>query len=89
MMTNMKKAVRKIQKAKETNASPAKTKKVKVDASSQIPESMKRTPHKISDKERIQMIANNAYFRAHRRGFVPGCEQEDWLAAEAEVDATL
>lgn len=73
-MTNMKKAVSKIQKAKETNASPAKTKKVKVEAASQIPESNNRTSHKISEKERKQMIANNAYFRAHRRGFVPGGE---------------
>jgi hypothetical protein len=26
-----------------------------------------------------------AYFRAERRGFAPGYEVEDWLAAEAEV----
>lgn len=36
------------------------------------------------DREaRIRMAA---YLRAERRGFAPGCEWDDWLAAEAEVD---
>ena len=35
--------------------------------------------------ERRSMIANAAYFRAERRGFEPGHELEDWLAAEIEV----
>ncbi|HEY7889359.1 MAG TPA: DUF2934 domain-containing protein [Steroidobacteraceae bacterium] len=35
------------------------------------------------------MIAQAAYLRAERRGFAPGNEEEDWLAAEAEVDALL
>jgi Protein of unknown function (DUF2934) len=38
---------------------------------------------------RRTMIAENAYLRAERRGFAPGHETEDWLAAEAEVDALL
>jgi hypothetical protein len=33
------------------------------------------------------MIAERAYFRAERRGFVPGHELEDWLAAEREIAA--
>lgn len=36
---------------------------------------------------REQMIATAAYFRAEARGFVPGREMEDWLAAEQEFDA--
>jgi DUF2934 family protein len=32
-------------------------------------------------------IAEAAYWRAERRGFVPGQELDDWLAAEKEVDA--
>ena len=32
------------------------------------------------------MIAEAAYYRAQARGFVPGCELDDWLGAEAEVD---
>jgi hypothetical protein len=30
-------------------------------------------------------IAEAAYFRAERRGFVPGYEFDDWLAAETEI----
>ena len=30
-------------------------------------------------------IAETAYYRAQQRGFSPGYELEDWLAAEAEV----
>jgi hypothetical protein len=37
-------------------------------------------------KSRETMIAELAYFRALSRGFEPGHEVEDWLAAEAEVD---
>ena len=42
-----------------------------------------------ADDERIAMIAENAYYRAQGRGFVPGYEVEDWLAAEREIDALL
>jgi Protein of unknown function (DUF2934) len=35
------------------------------------------------------MIAENAYYRAQGRGFMPGYEFEDWLAAEREIDALL
>jgi hypothetical protein len=42
-----------------------------------------------SDDARRGMIAEGAYLRAERRGFAPGHEKEDWLAAEAEVDALL
>jgi hypothetical protein len=35
------------------------------------------------------LIAEAAFFRAEKRGFAPGNEEQDWLAAEAEVDAKL
>jgi hypothetical protein len=38
---------------------------------------------------RHDIVAQAAYFRAQRRGFEPGQELDDWLAAEAEVDAML
>lgn len=38
---------------------------------------------------REQMIAEAAYFRAERRGFVPGNEMTDWLEAEADVESVL
>jgi len=33
------------------------------------------------------LVRMTAYLRAERRGFAPGYEIEDWLAAEAEVSA--
>jgi hypothetical protein len=32
-----------------------------------------------------QRIEQEAYYRAERRGFAPGHELEDWLAAEREL----
>jgi hypothetical protein len=42
----------------------------------------------VDPAKRASLIAEAAYFRAQRRGFEPGYETEDWLAAEAEVDAS-
>ena len=43
----------------------------------------------VTAEERYQLICTAAYLRAERRGFVPGSELEDWLAAEAELEMTL
>lgn len=43
----------------------------------------------VSPEERYAMIARVAYFRAAGRGFCPGCELDDWLAAEAEVEERI
>lgn len=40
-----------------------------------------------SDREEWIRVA--AYFEAERRGFAPGHELDDWLAAEREIDETL
>jgi hypothetical protein len=40
-------------------------------------------------EDRGVSIANLAYLKAQRRGFAPGHELEDWLAAEEEVDQRL
>ncbi len=40
-------------------------------------------------EDRLRSIAEAAYFRAEQRGFAPGQELEDWLAAEIEIDALL
>jgi Protein of unknown function (DUF2934) len=37
-------------------------------------------------EERHRRIAEAAYYRAERRGFTPGDEEEDWIAAEREID---
>jgi hypothetical protein len=66
----------------------------------ETPAPAKRTPRKraaaepaypkfVDPTQRAALIAQAAYFRAQNRGFVPGHEQADWLAAEAEVDAEL
>jgi len=36
---------------------------------------------------RYEMIATAAYYLAERRGFAPGGELADWLAAESAVEA--
>jgi Protein of unknown function (DUF2934) len=38
---------------------------------------------------REQMIRTAAYLLAERRGFLPGHELDDWLAAERQVDRTI
>ena len=43
----------------------------------------------ISNEQRLGMIAEVAYFKAEKRGFSGGNPQDDWLAAESEVDALL
>lgn len=40
-------------------------------------------------RNREEMIAVAAYFRAERRGFAPGEAHDDWLAAAAEIDRQL
>ena len=46
-------------------------------------------PARLTPEARHALIAETAYLRAERRGFAPGQETDDWLAAEAEVDALL
>ena len=46
-------------------------------------------PAPVSLETRRAMIAESAYLRSERRGFVPGYEEQDWLAAEKEIDALL
>lgn len=41
--------------------------------------------HPDTSAQREHMIREAAYFHAAQRGFAPGHELEDWLAAEAEL----
>lgn len=43
----------------------------------------------VTPEERYRMIAENAYHRAEKRGFVGGDPLNDWLLAELEVDRQL
>ena len=47
------------------------------------------SPAAVTPEERYRMIAETAYHRARMRGFAAGGEVQDWLEAEAEVDARL
>jgi hypothetical protein len=49
----------------------------------------RNAPIEVTREVRYRMIAEAAYLRAERRGFMPGAEVEDWLAAEEEVDRLL
>ena len=44
---------------------------------------------RVSQEVRRQMIAQAAYFIAERNGFDGTHQLSDWLAAEAEVNASL
>ncbi|HKZ73293.1 MAG TPA: DUF2934 domain-containing protein [Steroidobacteraceae bacterium] len=43
----------------------------------------------VEPETRAAMIAEAAYFRAEKRGFDPGHELGDWLAAEADIERAL
>ncbi|MGA7964672.1 MAG: DUF2934 domain-containing protein [Gammaproteobacteria bacterium] len=49
----------------------------------------RKTVPSVGAQTRHEMIAQAAYFRAERRGFVGGGEVEDWLEAEREIERTL
>ncbi len=55
-------------------------------ASSPDPSPFSRADSTDPSSSRAARIAVAAYHRAQRRGFVPGQELEDWLAAEREID---
>lgn len=58
-------------------------------AKSVKPEPVTEPVQPVSAKERYQMIAEAAYFRAEKRGFTGGSIEEDWIQAEAEIDHLL
>jgi hypothetical protein len=71
-------------RAKKISATTAKKSRVIAN-----PEPMKLLAHKEarpSREEIEQMIAKAAYFRAEKRCFEVGYEQEDWLMAEQEIN---
>ena len=43
----------------------------------------------VRPQNRDELIGTAAYYHAERRGFEPGHELDDWLAAERDVDAQL
>jgi hypothetical protein len=43
----------------------------------------------LTPEQRRQLISTRAYQRAERRGFSGGSPEQDWLEAEAELDAAM
>ena len=43
----------------------------------------------ISPRERYEMIATMAYYRAEQRNFAPGHDVEDWLDCERIIDEMM
>jgi len=46
----------------------------------------RKNPILANPENQQEMIAESAYFRSEKRGFVEGDPMEDWLAAEAEIN---
>jgi hypothetical protein len=68
---------------------PAKPPAVKAAVGTRKKAASAATVPAVSADERRAMIARAAYLRGQSRGFPPGGEAEDWLAAEKEVDTLL
>ena len=86
------KEIPKVIKADEkgaTTSSPRASAKSSTPRVRKPPAKTPATTVTVSEDARRGMIAEGAYLRAERRGFAAGHEAEDWLAAEAEVDALL
>jgi Protein of unknown function (DUF2934) len=66
-------------KAAARKVAPAKT-------GSKAPRKSPASGAEMAPSDRDIRVRMAAYFRAERRGFAPGHEIEDWLAAEAELN---
>jgi len=74
---------------REKNPEPASSRKRAPRKTAVEAEVLNPAPSFVDPEQRAELIARAAYFRAQNRGFEPGDELSDWLAAEAEVDAEL
>jgi hypothetical protein len=85
------KEIPKVIKSDEKIAATAPTRARAKSTAPRVPKAAAKAPARVAISEDVRrgMIAEGAYLRAERRGFAPGHEEEDWIAAEAEVDALL
>lgn len=68
-------------------AKPAARKKTR--AAKRASDVRKNPKPKVDDEIRRAMVAQAAYFRAEKRGFMCGCELDDWYEAEREISRIL
>ena len=59
------------------------------NAASTAPKRAAAHPITMAPEERTRMIAELAYFKAERRGFLGGNPEQDWYDAERETDELL
>lgn len=76
-----------VKKAVSATVSTTEKKPAKAPAAKRT--AAKKTAPPISPEHRYHMIATAAYYLAERRGFAGGYEMQDWISAEAEIDAQL
>ncbi len=77
-----------MRKQKTTHADRSKPRKKPVAREGSLPmESDRRNPSgtSVAEAARRRMVSEAAYYRAQQRGFAPGRELDDWLAAEVEI----
>ena len=75
---------------KATSRKPATKKKTATRKA--VPRKPARQPKPtpaFSESERRHMIAEAAYYLAEKRGFADGDPAQDWIAAEAQIEALL
>lgn len=74
-------------KTSESTVAPMRTERAK--PAGNTPPPAPEPGESISNEERYRMISDRAYALAEARGFEPGHELEDWLAAERTVDERI
>ena len=87
--TAKKNAVKKKAVKKKAAKKAVRKKAVKKAAKKTVKKKVAKQATEISPRERYEMIATMAYYRAEKRNFAPGQEQQDWYECERIVDEML
>ena len=85
----VKKAPKKAPAPATAKSAAAPTPRKTVTRKAATPRAQVDTKSAVTAEERQKMIAEAAYLRAESRGFAGGNPDDDWLAAEAEIDQIL
>ena len=54
-----------------------------------LSDKFKQSTAHIPNQDYQEMISEAAYYKAEQRDFIPGYEEEDWLAADNEILSML
>jgi hypothetical protein len=81
---------KKVSKKKATNKAASPKGPVRKKRVARVAPQQATTPHpEVSPRERYEMIATMAYYRAENRNFEAGHEMDDWIECEHIVDQML